>query len=329
MGAGPDGIDQSWGYANPAQAAAAGIKVVSMYLSHDPSKNVTAAKVKAYHAAGIGVLLNWESEPGRPLLGKAAGKADATDAVALVAALIKAVGYAPRSKLAIPFSCDRDVTRLQLPRVRDYYAATKKALGRRYLNGVYGEADVIEDLHRQGLTVMEWQTYAWSGGRLSPEADFYQYLNGQHLAGASVDFNRIVHAEQLGAWWPPGHRLDGGSASLIEGEFTVDKEADARFDALERAIAAVSDKVWLDKPGKASVQPWTMLTQDLDAVKRQSAAAVALIDKLGARVAEAQVELDAQNRLVAALQAQLADLASGKVKVAGTIPATLTIGSQS
>jgi hypothetical protein len=340
MGAGPDGLDQSWGYADPKQAAAAGIKVVSMYLSHDPSKNVTAAKVKAYHRAGIGVLLNWESDAGRPLLGGSAGRADATEAARQAKQLISEVGYPPGDVLCIYFSCDRDVTAAQIAGpVADYFKAAgpivRKVGGwtfkwgvfprRRFRLGVYGEADVVRHLAAHKITDAEWQTYAWSGGRLDPAADFYQYLNGQRLAGASVDFNHIVHADQLGAWWPPGHEPD--TAKPNPEEFTVDKEAAARFDALEAKLAKIPDEVWLDKVG--SGQPWTVLTQGLDATKRQSAAAQLLVTELGKRVAALQAANAAQSQQIAALVQQVADLASGKVNVSGSIPATLTIGSQS
>src|SRR5439155_8025421 len=73
--------------------------------------------------------------------------------------------------------------------------------------GGYGEADLIEHLHAKGFTESEWQTYAWSGGRLSSEADFYQYMNGQTFAGASVDFNKILNGPQLGALVTHGHKF--------------------------------------------------------------------------------------------------------------------------
>lgn len=207
----PSGIDQSWGYADPAKAAAAGVTVVSMYLSNDPSKNVTPAKVRAYHQHGIGVLLNWESQAGAPLLGAAQGHADASTAVGQARALIKAVGYGPGNKPALLFSCDRDTTPAQYPAIDTYYATTAGVVHPAgFLNGVYGEANLVDHLHAKGLTDVEWQTYAWSGGRLSPEADFYQYLNGQTVGGASVDLDRVIHAAQLGAWWPPGSPLDTG-----------------------------------------------------------------------------------------------------------------------
>lgn len=204
----PSGIDQSWGYADPRSAKAAGVEVVSMYLSHDPSKNASGPKIRAYHAQGIAVLLNWESDSGRALLGAVAGDEDALAAVNLVHDLYVAVGYRPKSKLAIPFSCDRDVNPSQYPIIDAYYSNTKRVLGAEFVNGVYGEADLIDHLAANGLTGMQWQTLAWSNGRTSPQADFYQSSINNTLGGASVDFDEVMHAEQCGAWWPPGHRYD-------------------------------------------------------------------------------------------------------------------------
>jgi hypothetical protein len=69
---------------------------------------------------------------------------------------------------------------------------------------VYGEADLVDHLHAAGLTAVEFQTLAWSGGRISTEADLYQFSINQTLAGASVDLDEIRHLPTVGAWWPPG-----------------------------------------------------------------------------------------------------------------------------
>lgn len=196
MGAGPDGVDYSWARPNPAALAQAGIKLVARYLSHDDSKDISATEAAALHAAGIGVLANWESQPGRPLLGAAAGTQDGTDA----AAKAELVGF-PHG-CCIYYSCDTDTNQSQWPTIAAYYKAAGAATNGRYTVGVYGEADLIEYLHNAGVVTSEWQTYAWSNGRLSAEADFYQYLNGQTVAGASVDLDRIIHPDLLGAWWP-------------------------------------------------------------------------------------------------------------------------------
>lgn len=205
MGVGvTDALDQSWGRVDPAAAKAAGIKVIVGYLSYDPSKNWTAAQIRAYHAHGIGVLLNWESLPGRPLEGAAAGQADAAEAVAQARALVAQVG-APSGRIAIVFSCDRDVSATQWPAIDAYYRATKQVVNAAgFANGVYGEVSLIDHLHDAGLTEVEWQTLAWSYGNISDQADLYQQSINNTLAGTSVDFDQIRHAATLGAWWPPG-----------------------------------------------------------------------------------------------------------------------------
>lgn len=207
----PEALDQSWGFADPKAAKAAGVQVVSMYLSRDASKNMTASDVKAYHKAGIAMLFNWENEAGAPLKGAAQGKADAEQAVKLAKQIIAAVGYRPKNRLVIYFSCDQNVTPSQYPAIDAYYRAAKKVCQAAGFGvGCYGEADLVSHLSSAGITDAEWQTYAWSGGVLSPAADFYQYQNGQHLGGADVDFDRIIHPTELGAWWPPGSRYDTG-----------------------------------------------------------------------------------------------------------------------
>jgi hypothetical protein len=40
-----------------------------------------------------------------------------------------------------------------------------------------------------------WQTYAWSGGLVHPDAHILQYSNGHTLAGVSCDYN---HASTSG-----------------------------------------------------------------------------------------------------------------------------------
>lgn len=212
----PDAVDQSWGRVDPKKAVATGVKLVCGYLSHDPSKNWTAQWVRAYHAVGIGVLLNWESDPGRPLLGAAAGHPDGADAVNQAQQLIRAVGYAPKNKVGIVFSCDRDTTPAQYPQIDAYYRATKELTGMAgFLNGAYGEADLVDHLHASGLTSVEWQTLAWSNGRISPEADLYQSSINNTVANTSVDIDKIMHPATLGAWWAPDSYEESLDSSAV------------------------------------------------------------------------------------------------------------------
>jgi len=65
-----------------------------------------------------------------------------------------------------------------------------------------------------------------------PMAD-WAFKNGQKMAGASVDFDKIIHADQLGALWPSGHAPSGGGSPQEEIVLDAELKAylDARFDA--------------------------------------------------------------------------------------------------
>lgn len=275
-------IDQSWGFADPKQAKAAGVRVVSMYLSWDASKNATPAKVAAYHAEGIGVLLNWESQAGAPLKGGNQGMADANEAVRLAQAL-----GAPKGTI-VYFSCDRDVNQSQWPTIDAYYRAAKAVCAKaEYGLGCYGEADLAAHLAGAGITDAEWQTVAWSGGRVDPAADFYQTgVNGK-LGGASVDFDRIIHEDQLGAWWPDGYQQPQVVESRQIGkEFTLDTDAKARFDQLETLVKAVNRYVGaaVDPKTHKPVQ-YTATVQGAvrDELSKQLAPIVEILKKLSER----------------------------------------------
>lgn len=276
-----DAIDQSWGEADPARAAAAGIKLIAGYLSHDPSKNWTAARIRAYHAHGIGVLLNWESMPGRPLEGAAAGIADATEAVRQARQLIADVGYHPAGKVGIVFSCDRDVNATQWPAIDAYYDATWRIVtAAGFRNGAYGEASLIEHLHAAGLTDVEWQTLAWSGGYISPEADLYQQSINNTLAGASVDLDQIRHGATVGAWWPQGSPEGTASAGP-----SIPVQEDDMTPAQEKMLAYVYTQtragVGQGQSTPAGTQKATLATAQ--AVYNQQQAILAQLRKLAAK----------------------------------------------
>jgi hypothetical protein len=233
----PDAIDQSFSTANPAQAAAAGIKLVCSYLSNDPSKNWTPAEIRSYHAVGIGCEMNWEGFAAEAKGGAAAGTTNATTAVRLADALVAGVGYKSPTKLGIAYSVDFDTTPGDYAVIDAYFRAIRQVHGGRYLVGAYGEADLIEHLFAAGLIDFGWQTYAWSGGRLSNLADLYQYSNNESLGGAAVDFNRIIDSAALGAWWAPGDTTHSISEQPLEDWFDM-----ATVDDLRSVVFAVVDE---------------------------------------------------------------------------------------
>lgn len=228
----PDAVDFSFDRIPGKTLAANGIELAARYLSHTAGKNLTAAEAQDLRTHGVGVLLNWESAAGRPLLGASGGAADGHDA----AAYAESIG-APHG-LTIYYSCDRDITSSQYAAIVAYYQAAKDATAGRYKVGVYGEFEIVEELHRRGVVDGEWQTYAWSGGKLSTQTDLYQYRNGQRLAGAAVDFDHIIHASELGAWWPDGHTPAGGGTPITEDDMTYSDWPDAARKALTDDVAS-------------------------------------------------------------------------------------------
>lgn len=194
----PDAVDTA-GRPDPQALAADGVKLVSRYLAPLPNpKVVTGAEITALHAAGIAVLLNWEASGTAAQGGAAQGAQDG----AAAAAMAETLG-APHG-LTVFYSVDFDAQSGDFAALRAYFAAINTATAGRYRVGVYGSGDVVDELKIWGLAAAFWQTYAWSGTYLSPNADLYQYHNNATLpgVGVSVDEDQIINLPALGAWAP-------------------------------------------------------------------------------------------------------------------------------
>lgn len=251
----PNAVDESFSYLDPGYAAAHGIQLVCDYLSTNPSKNWTADQILAYHAQGVGCLFLWETTPNRALSGHPGGLADGQVASVMLRSLIAQVGYAPSTTLSIIAACDFDTNSTQWPTIKSYYQGFTTGLAE-FKSGDYGEADVIDQL--ASTVSVGFQTYAWSGGRLSPHADLYQYKNGQSLAGATVDFDRIINASRLGAWWPPGYSLDSASETELTGDDMPLNDADKAWitTAINQGVMAIVNGNGFKVAGVAIDQSW-------------------------------------------------------------------------
>lgn len=260
-----DAVDQSWGRIDPQKAKAAGVKLVMGYLSWDVSKNWTPDWVRRYLSAGIACGFNWEAVQRGPLNGANQGKVDATEACRQLKAIVAAVGT-PSNKLAIIFSVDFDTDPGQYDTLGAYFSAAMAVChANGFLCGAYGEADLIEWLYDNGhIDDIQWQTLAWSRGRISPETDLYQSSINNTVANSSVDLNTIIHAGSVGAWWPAG---SGEAASGGGVEIGSDELSKADVDAI---IA------YVDKKGDAIV---SQIHQDLSGTMQREVQDLALAVK--------------------------------------------------
>lgn len=260
MATAPDAVDQSFAAIDPATAQARGIRVVADYLSHDSAKDWTPDQVRAYHQHGVGCMFLFETTTNRALSGSAGGLADGRYAANELQGLIRMVGYTPPGKVSVVAAIDFDTVPSQVPTIRAYMSGFRVGLADSFLTGAYGEADILDAL---GAVIdVGFQTYAWSGGRLSARAALYQYLNGQTIGGAAVDFDRIIHADQLGAWWPPGLEPAGGGTPIgpTPTPTPVREDTDMSFriyqDPGSPAVAAFGGTWRVDMNDQAQIAVW-------------------------------------------------------------------------
>lgn len=179
-----EGVDYVSG-PSPAELKAAGKKFVCRYLSTSGNpKNVTAAEVSRLHAAGLGVVLVFETT-GTTFWGSSpAGKRDAQ------LALKQADALGVPSSVPIYFAIDSD-PRGHEAQIVSYIKGAASVLGKNR-TGVYGGYAAVAACVKAGACDWFWQTYAWSAGAWSKARHLEQYDNGVHIAGHSVDLDRAL-----------------------------------------------------------------------------------------------------------------------------------------
>jgi hypothetical protein len=183
--------DYAWDRPTGAELTAAGAEGVIRYLSHDPTKDLTAAELADLTAHGIPVALVWETTTQRALDGRQAGVSDAHDALAKRRAL-----NLPDT-MPVYFAVDFDITQQQAGAscVNGYLSGARDTMGRGHngesLAGVYGGWTMMDAAHMYGHYYL-WQTDAWSGGREHDMIDLYQDGGTTSISGHTADTNQII-----------------------------------------------------------------------------------------------------------------------------------------
>jgi len=178
-----------------AYFAGQGKKFVARYVVPQSMawKRLTKEEAQLTNDAGLDIVAVFESTANRMLKGQDAGMADA-EAFLKEAALIGI----PKGSGAY-FACDFDVQSDQMTVVEKYMRGVAVELGKDYRSGGYGSYRFIEEMAKRNAAELFWQTYAWSGGKVSTKAHFIQYSNGHTYNGFSYDLNRTL-AQDFGAW---------------------------------------------------------------------------------------------------------------------------------
>lgn len=174
------GLDIAWDRPAVAEILATGAHWVARYLSPDASKDLIAAEVQSYPAAGLAIVTVFESTAGRATQGRAAGVADAQ------------LAEQQRRALGLPddhvhhFAVDEDTTWAS---VQAYFDGVVSVIGLAR-TGCYGGLHVIEGAYNYGIGYL-WQTVAWSGGVWSPHATIRQPGGTVLSGGADLDYAEV------------------------------------------------------------------------------------------------------------------------------------------
>lgn len=188
------------------------VKFVCRYLSGF-SKDLTPSEAKSLSAAGLEIVVVWETTATRAEAGSSAGTSDAR------AALAEAERCGMPAGRPIYFAVDEDTT--VGPNVTAYFQGVNHVLGAAR-SGVYGSYRVVKALRAANLVHWSWQTYAWSAGQWDLDAQLQQYSNNHMLGGHEVDYDRST-VPDFGQWAVGSIPAPSQEVDMLSGSFTGGK----------------------------------------------------------------------------------------------------------
>jgi hypothetical protein len=156
-----------------------------------PGKLLTAGEYQQLQAAGVSVVLNWETSADRMLGGYDAGRADALSADSVTRNL------GVPSDRPIFFSADWDASPAQQATIDAYLAGVASVIGLPR-TGVYGSYYVCKRSLDNGTATWAWQAGAWSGGQIEPRAHIYQRIGSVTVGGVECDVNEAQQLPDFG-----------------------------------------------------------------------------------------------------------------------------------
>lgn len=194
------GLDYAFSHPNMPCVAQSGYSFVARYVGDpdpNPLKYLDAAEVKVCKTLGLSIVACRETSAGFMFNESGASHARASRAHTNDLGLYG---------IPIYYALDvdpRNLTNAQINAVTKFLQDAAAVDGGGMFVGLYGAAAAIDRWVGTPYCHWGWQTYAWSGGRISPKAHFRQYKNGQSVCGGTVDLNE-TYARDFGQWPRPG-----------------------------------------------------------------------------------------------------------------------------
>jgi hypothetical protein len=192
------GCDYAFSHPNPLGLYALGYRFALRYVGPGSApKLLTSAEAAQIHAAGLPIGFLVEGAAGDIFEGAAKGSLFAIMALHAVENL-----GVPHDRVKYWFAADKDVTPNNIELAIDFFRGVNQTMFPDEI-GVYGDTDIINELHRLGLATGFYLTAAasWSPHPPTVTLDITQTHNGVNAAGGVID---IDTAPQLppGMWYP-------------------------------------------------------------------------------------------------------------------------------
>lgn len=238
----------------PAKVAELGYAFVARYINGKPTwwKVLTPGERDALHAAGLGIVLVWETGATRPLAGTIAGTRDGQ----LATLDADRLGY-PKS-MPIVVAVDIDTTTTNAAAVLAYWRAFRDACS--HPVGVYGDWDVIDAIG--GESALNWQANArwWSRDavndpmakkplRVHPLTHMRQE-DQQTIPGVGTLDPNTCRREFV-AWHPTINQEDNDVSSYVLIEL---EDAEAKFIGFEDSKGRIYKVEWTGPGSDPAVQ---------------------------------------------------------------------------
>jgi hypothetical protein len=183
-----------------------GYQFVCRYVSGGNSKDITASEASADEAAGLDIVLVWETD--------GTAGTDSADPMSqgvsdAMGAQSEAASVGAPSTRPIYFAVDFDASSSDDSAVNAYFQGVASVIGLSR-TGVYGGYYIVNELFNAGLVEWGWQTYAWSSGQWDSRAQLRQTLNDVDNGQLDDDEGMVADYGQWGPGSPTGG--DGGVA---------------------------------------------------------------------------------------------------------------------
>lgn len=198
------GFDFAYGNGiTTATLLANGCNFVCRYLSGTPGsgKDLSATEIENYKAAGINLVLNWETDGLMP--SESTGVSAAQAAQAEAGTLASQSGVPAVAAAPIIFSADFDPTG-NTAGIIAYMTGVASVLGHSR-TGLYGGYAGIQAYFNANIGQYGWQTYAWSNGLWDGRAQLQQWNNNVTVGPTQVDQDRATATDYGQVEWstPP------------------------------------------------------------------------------------------------------------------------------